>query len=158
MITEPIRRIIEENTIGLVATVAPDGSPAVSPKATMVIVDERTIAFSDLRSPQTVRNIRLNPAVELNFIDVFSRKAARVKGHATYYEKGSARYLERWVGPHTRSRPASGPRPWLSCCCRSRFRSCQARTPHSCTSRCWCSARKAASRAGTAAIVRLEIY
>ena len=94
MITEPIRRIIEENTIGLVATVAPDGSPAVLPKATMVIVDERTIAFSDLRSPQTVRNIRHNPAVELNFIDVFSRKAARVKGRATYFEKGSARYQE----------------------------------------------------------------
>ena len=94
MITQPMRRIIEENTIGLVATVAPNGSPAVSPKATMVIVDERTIAFSDLRSPQTVRNIRLNPAVELNFIDVFSRKAARVKGRATYFEKGSARYQE----------------------------------------------------------------
>ena len=98
MITDAIRQIIEDNTIGLVATVAPDGSPAVSPKATMVIVDATTIAFSDLRSPQTVRNIRLNPAVELNFIDVFSRKAARVKGRATYFEKGSVRYRD--LMPH----------------------------------------------------------
>ena len=102
MITAAIRQIIDDNTIGLVATIAPDGSPAVSPKATMVIIDATTIAFCDLRSPQTVRNIRLNPAVALNFIDVFSRKAARVKGHATYYEKGSERYLE--LLPHFAAR------------------------------------------------------
>ncbi len=94
MITNEMRRLVEENTIGLVATVAPDGSPAVSPKGTTVILDDRTLAFSDMRSPNTVRNIRYNPAVELNFIDVFRRKACRLKGRAVYVEKGSPRYLE----------------------------------------------------------------
>ena len=94
MITSEMKSLIEENTIGLVATVAPDGSPAVSPKGTTVVLDERTIAFSDIRSPQTVRNIQHNPAVELNFIDVFRRKACRIKGRAVYAEKGSARYQE----------------------------------------------------------------
>ena len=88
MLTDVMKRIIKENTIGMVATVTPDGAPAVSPKATMVILDDTHIAFSDIRSPQTARNIKANPAVELNFIDVFRRQACRVKGTAVYYAKG----------------------------------------------------------------------
>ena len=38
-------KLIEENTIGLVATVTPDGFPAVSPKATMIVLDGTHIAF-----------------------------------------------------------------------------------------------------------------
>lgn len=88
MLTDVIKWIIKENTIGMVATVTPDGAPAVSPKATMVILDDTHIAFSDIRSPQTARNIKANPAVELNFIDVFRRQACRVKGTAVYHAKG----------------------------------------------------------------------
>jgi uncharacterized protein len=88
MLTDVMKRIIQENTIGLVATVTPDGAPAVSPKATMVILDDTHIAFSDIRSPGTARNIKANPAVELNFIDVFRRQACRVKGVAVYHAKG----------------------------------------------------------------------
>ena len=94
MITKEMRRIIEDNTIGLVATVDPDGSPAVSPKGTMLVIDASTIAFSDIRSPGTVRNIKHNPAVELNFIDIFRRKACRLKGRASYVPKGSPRFTE----------------------------------------------------------------
>ncbi len=94
MITAEMRRIVEENTIGLVATVTPDGAPAVSPKGTMVVLDETRIAFSDIRSPQTARNIGINPAVELNFIDVFRRKACRLKGKASYLPQGDAGYDE----------------------------------------------------------------
>ena len=90
MLTDVMKRIIQENTIGLVATVTPDGAPAVSPKATMVILDDNHIAFSDIRSPQTARNVKANPAVELNFIDVFRRQACRVKGSAVYHTKGDA--------------------------------------------------------------------
>ncbi len=94
MITPEIRRIIEENTIGLVATVTPEGAPAVSPKATMLVLDEKRIGFTNLRSPQTIRNIAANPAVELNFIDVFRRKAARLTGTATYHERGTTGWDE----------------------------------------------------------------
>ena len=90
MLTDVMQQIIKENTIGLVATVTPDGAPAVSPKATVVILDDTHIAFSDIRSPQTARNIKANPAVELNFIDVFRRQACRVKGTAVYHAKGDA--------------------------------------------------------------------
>jgi len=90
MITAEMRQLIEENTIGLVAMVTPDGAPAVSPKGTMVVLDETRVAFSDIRSPQTARNIGINPAVELNFIDVFRRKACRLTGRAIYIALGDA--------------------------------------------------------------------
>ena len=92
MITGEMKRLIEENTLGLVASIDPEGYPAVSPKGTMLVLDERTIAFSNIRSPQTVRNIQLKPAVEINFFDPFRRKVCRLRGRAVYAEKGSARF------------------------------------------------------------------
>lgn len=92
MITGEIRKLIEENTLGMVATVTPDGAPSVSPKGTQVVLDSSHIAFGNIRSPQTMRNIKANPLVELNFIDVFARKAARLSGSAVYHERGSSAF------------------------------------------------------------------
>ena len=93
-ITTEMRRIIEENTIGLVATVTPDGFPAVSPKGTTVVLDATHVAFSDLRSPGTIRNILNRPQVELNFLDIFRRKACRLRGTAVYRKRGEAQFAE----------------------------------------------------------------
>ena len=53
MLTKEMEKLIKENTIGLVATVTPDGYPAVSPKATTIVLDSTHLAFIDLRSPKT---------------------------------------------------------------------------------------------------------
>ena len=84
MLTSEMRRLISENTIGLVATVTPEDKPAVSPKATSVVLSPSEVAFLDIRSPNTRRNIKANPNVELNYVDVFRRKACRLTGVATY--------------------------------------------------------------------------
>ncbi|MBK8121299.1 MAG: pyridoxamine 5'-phosphate oxidase family protein [Sulfuritalea sp.] len=84
MITPDMRQLIERNTVGFVATVTPEGKPAISPKGTSVVLDEKTIAIGDLRSPGTARNLRANPAVEINYFDVLSRKAVRLAGTARY--------------------------------------------------------------------------
>ena len=85
MLTSEMRRLINENTIGLVATVTPEGKPAVSPKATSVVLSPSEIAFLDIRSPKTRQNIKANPNVELNYVDVFRRKACRLtKIYRTY--------------------------------------------------------------------------
>ena len=89
-----MRRIIEENTIGLVATVTPDGFPRVSPKGTMRVLGETRIGFADLRSPETVRNIAANPSVEVSFIDVFRRQGCRLRGTARYHARPSDGYRE----------------------------------------------------------------
>ena len=92
MITQEMAALIRTNTIAMVATVTPEGRPAVSPKATVVVLDKTHIAFTNLRSPGTLHNISVNPAVELNFIDVFRRKAVRLAGQASYTSRGSDRY------------------------------------------------------------------
>ena len=84
MLTSEMKSLISENTIGLVATITPEGKPAVSPKATSIVLSPSEIAFLDIRSPKTRRNIKANPNVELNYIDVFRRKACRLTGVATY--------------------------------------------------------------------------
>ena len=92
MLTQEMEKLIKENTIGLVATVTPDGYPAVSPKATTIVLDSTHLAFIDLRSPKTKRNIKANPFVELNYIDVFRRQACRIRGKATYIERDDKKF------------------------------------------------------------------
>ena len=88
-LTAPMKRLIENHSAGAVATVNDDGTPAVSPKATFVVIDDGCIAFGNIRSPGTVANIRHRPCVEVNFIDVLTRRAVRVTGTAEVVDKDS---------------------------------------------------------------------
>ncbi len=90
MLTAEMRTLIANHTAGMVATIRDDGLPAVSPKATFVVLDENRIAFGNIRSPGTVANIRKRPAVEVCFIDVLARKAVRVTGEAVHVSKARA--------------------------------------------------------------------
>jgi uncharacterized protein len=92
MLTSDMKRIIGEQLLGFVATTAPDGTPNVSPKATFFVVDDRTIAFGDIRSPGTIRNLRSNPRIEINFVDPFVRKGYRFAGTAEVAERGTAAF------------------------------------------------------------------
>jgi predicted pyridoxine 5'-phosphate oxidase superfamily flavin-nucleotide-binding protein len=90
MLTADMKRVIEEQRLGFVATSAPDGTPNVSPKGTFAVLDDRTIAFGDIRSPGTLQNLKTNPRVEVNFIDAFVRKGYRFAGTAAVVERGAA--------------------------------------------------------------------
>ncbi|MGB0506584.1 MAG: pyridoxamine 5'-phosphate oxidase family protein [Pikeienuella sp.] len=74
------REVIETWRMGFVATVSADGRPNVSPKATFVIVDDETIAFAELRSPNTMANLAHQAEVEVSFVDVLSRNGVRIRG------------------------------------------------------------------------------
>jgi uncharacterized protein len=89
MLTPDMKRIIEEQRLGFVATAAADGTPNVSPKGTFVVLDDETIGFGEIRSPGTVRNLRANPRVEVNFVDPFLRKGYRFAGTASVVERGT---------------------------------------------------------------------
>ena len=62
----------------------------VSPKGTFVVLDDRAIAFGEIRSPGTIRNLRANPRIEVNFVDVFVRKGYRFAGTVTVVDRGEA--------------------------------------------------------------------
>ena len=89
MLTEDMKRVIREQPLGYVATIGADGAPHVSPKATFVVVDDTTIAYGDIRSPGTNRNVRTDPRVEVNFVDPFVRKGYRFAGTAAVTERGA---------------------------------------------------------------------
>jgi predicted pyridoxine 5'-phosphate oxidase superfamily flavin-nucleotide-binding protein len=92
MLTPDMKRIIEEQRLGFVATAAADGTPNVSPKGTFVVLDDETIGFGEIRSPGTVRNLRANPRVEVNFVDPFVRKGYRFAGTAIVVERGNGAF------------------------------------------------------------------
>ena len=92
-------RLIDEQKFGYVATVGADGAPNVSPKGTFLALDGETLAFAEIRSPNTLRNIAHDPRVEVNMVDVFARKGARFRGEARFVARGGADFdalLPRW--------------------------------------------------------------
>ena len=82
MIPKQTQELITRWRLGHIATVTPGGRPSVSPKGTFLVVDDATIAFGEIRSPQTVSNLTHSPECEVNFVDAFSRKDARLRGTA----------------------------------------------------------------------------
>ena len=74
--------------LGFVATVTPDGRPAVSPKGTFLVLDDETIGFGEIRSPGTLENLAHRPEVEVNFIDQWKRKGVRVRGQVRIVDPG----------------------------------------------------------------------
>ncbi|MXY32870.1 MAG: pyridoxamine 5'-phosphate oxidase family protein [Boseongicola sp. SB0664_bin_43] len=88
MLDAEAQRIIREFPLGVVATVTPDGEPAASPKGTFLALGGDAIAYGDIRSPGTRRNLSRAPAAEVVFVDPFRRKGVRVFGRATIIGRG----------------------------------------------------------------------
>jgi uncharacterized protein len=94
ILTEDMKRVVREQRLGFYATVCEDGSPNLSPKGTTYVLDDDHLFFADIRSPQTVENIRGGSLVEVNVVDPFVRKGYRFKGPGEIHEAGTARYAE----------------------------------------------------------------
>ena len=111
LITDDMRRVIESTRLAFVATVNEDGTPNLSPKSSLAVVDEDRIAFADIASPNTVRYLKANPAIEVNAIDIFMRRGYRFRGTATLEPPGSAvfdRIAEPFWAENGRSFPIHG--------------------------------------------------
>jgi predicted pyridoxine 5'-phosphate oxidase superfamily flavin-nucleotide-binding protein len=87
-----MRRVVREQRLGFYATVSSDGSPNLSPKGSTYVLDGDHLFFADIRSPQTVANIRRGSLVEVNVVDPLVRKGYRFKGAGEVHEPGSARF------------------------------------------------------------------
>ena len=88
ILTDDMKRVIKEQSLGFVATVCPDGSPNLSPKGTLSVWDDDTLIFADLASPTTMANLLDNPLVEVNVVDPLRRKGYRFKGRASVHHTG----------------------------------------------------------------------
>ena len=94
ILTEDMKRVVREQRLGFYATVGEDGSPNLSPKGTTFVLDDDHLCFADIRSPQTVANVRRGSLVEVNVVDPLVRKGYRFKGPAEVHERGTSRYTD----------------------------------------------------------------
>lgn len=88
ILTIDVQEFVRTRKLGFVATVCPDGSPNLSPKGTTTAWDDEHLVFADIHSPGTVENLLVNPAIEINVVDVFTRKGYRFKGKARVLTEG----------------------------------------------------------------------
>jgi predicted pyridoxine 5'-phosphate oxidase superfamily flavin-nucleotide-binding protein len=90
--------IIKRAILSFVATVNEDGTPNLSPKASLT-VRNGVLYFADIASPATIRNVKRNRAVEINVVDIFERRGYRFKGHASILPPGDDEYsmIADWV-------------------------------------------------------------
>ncbi|MCV0391848.1 MAG: pyridoxamine 5'-phosphate oxidase family protein [Nitrosopumilus sp.] len=82
MISEEIKEFLSQQRLGYVATVTPNGKPNLSPKGTIIGWNNTSLAFADIRSPDTITNLKNNSNVEINVIDPLLRKGYLFKGEA----------------------------------------------------------------------------
>ena len=112
MLDDDMKVIIVQANLSFAATVNVDGSPNLSPKSTLRPYDDNHLIFANLASPGTVENLRRDPRIEVNCIDVFSRRGYRFTGSATVHSPGDALYedfkqtMKQELGPDTKMRDA----------------------------------------------------
>jgi len=97
-ITADMEAIIKQAILSFVATVNVDGTPNLSPKASLT-VRNGSLYFADIASPRTILNLKRNPAVEFNVVDIFQRRGYRFTGHGVILPPGDDESLDlaAWV-------------------------------------------------------------
>ncbi|MCH7561297.1 MAG: pyridoxamine 5'-phosphate oxidase family protein [Nitrosopumilus sp.] len=89
VISQEIKDFLDLQKLGYVATVSSDGKPNISPKGTIIAWTSKILAFADIRSPDTMKNLQNNPFVEINVIDPLLRKGYLFKGQARIIKDNS---------------------------------------------------------------------
>ena len=84
MLTTDMKAVLNAQRLCYAATISPDGKPSVSPKG-IRIFDDAHLFLCDMTSPNTVKNLRANPFIELNVVDIFSRRGYRFSGEASIH-------------------------------------------------------------------------
>ena len=85
---DELKKLVNFQKLGYVATVSSDGTSNLSPKGTIAILDDSRLVFANIRSPKTIENLTNNPSIEINVIDPFSRMGYRFKGLANILSDG----------------------------------------------------------------------
>jgi len=89
ILTDDIKRVVNQQRLAFVATVCSDNTPNLSPKGTIAVLDDDHLVFANIRSPQTIANLHHNSAIEINVVDPMVRKGYRFKGTATVLDSGA---------------------------------------------------------------------
>lgn len=88
VLSDDMKRVVQQQRLAYVATVCSDGSPNLSPKGTIRVWDDSHLVFADICSPGTMENLAHRPTVEINVVDAFARRGYRFKGQASILSEG----------------------------------------------------------------------
>ncbi len=94
VLTDEIKESINESILCWLATVDEDGAPNNSPKEIFLSYGIDELLIADIASPNSVKNIKINPKVCISFVHVFKQKGFKIKGVANYYKKGDVGYSD----------------------------------------------------------------
>jgi predicted pyridoxine 5'-phosphate oxidase superfamily flavin-nucleotide-binding protein len=82
-----IKQYINQSVLCWLATSDEDNFPNVSPKEMFTYFEENKLLISNIASPNSVENIKVNNKVCVSFVDVFVQKGFKIKGIARIIEE-----------------------------------------------------------------------
>lgn len=94
LISQELKEVLEASKLCFFATVDEDGSPNLSPKASLKVWDNQHLIFANIASPRSVSNLANRPDVCINVVDFFKRKGFKINGMASVYKQGTEEYEE----------------------------------------------------------------
>lgn len=92
MLTDAIRRSIDECILCWLATSSKIGVPNVSPKELFATHGDDKLIIANIASPQSVANIRENSAVCVSFVEIFKQKGFKLTGTATIIDPADPKF------------------------------------------------------------------
>ncbi len=92
--TNEVEKYIEQSVLCWLATSDNFGEPNVSPKEIFLYGGNNNILIANIASPNSVKNITINPKVCVSFIDVFEQQGFKVKGTARVLMPGEDNFDE----------------------------------------------------------------
>jgi predicted pyridoxine 5'-phosphate oxidase superfamily flavin-nucleotide-binding protein len=88
-LTQEMKDLVEAQKVCFAATADRKGKPNVSPKGSIYVVDDETLAFADLYSQKTRENLKVNSYIALTVVDLKAFKGYQFKGKAELLEEGN---------------------------------------------------------------------
>ncbi len=94
MLSDQVRASIDKSVLCWLATCSADGQPNVSPKEIFTYYDTDNVIIANIASPQSVKNILVNPKVCVSFVDVLVQKGFKLTGLAEIFNKNAPIFEE----------------------------------------------------------------
>lgn len=87
-ISDDVKKFVESQRVSYVATGSKKGKPNVSPKGKVRVIDDRTLAFCDLFSKKTHKNLLENPLIAVSVVNEDELKGYQFVGTAEQITEG----------------------------------------------------------------------
>lgn len=100
MLTDEIKKSLQESVLCWLATVNEAGVPNCSPKEVFTFRGDSELVIANIASPESVKNIQVNPQVCVSFVHVFKQKGFKLKGCAEYVKPGDTAFPELFLLVH----------------------------------------------------------